>query len=124
MKILWAAVAALFLVVTAQADQYDLYRITQPNVLITTSRADLATFVALNDAGQKSAIRDLYKNLKSYGEIIEIQPGTVVRVDELHRDGLARVVVQGGRFAGSGSDSGFITQADLDHAVFLGNMNE
>jgi hypothetical protein len=64
MKKFWAAVAALFMLVTAQADQYDLYRITQPNVLITTSRADLATFVAMNDAGQKSAIRDLYKNLK------------------------------------------------------------
>jgi hypothetical protein len=59
MKILWATVAALFSVVTAQSDQYDLFRITRPNVLITTSRADLATFVALNHAGQKSAIREL-----------------------------------------------------------------
>jgi hypothetical protein len=50
--------------------------------------------------------------------------GTIVRVDEYHRDGLARVVAKGGRFVGSASDSGYITQSDLDNAVFLGKRDE
>ena len=111
MKILLSTLAALMLAVTSYAG--DLYQINNYNTLVTATRAELETFMYLNQTGQKSAIRALYNSLRASNALSNIQPGTYVEVTYYFNDGIAKIVWGGGNYAG------YIATADLSQ--FLGS---
>ena len=58
----------------------DIYRINNPESLVTASHEDLATFMALNARQMKQAVRDMYRRLESEGRLFNLQPGARVKV--------------------------------------------
>ena len=69
----------------------DIYRINNPNSLVTASHEDLATFMALNARHMTQAVRDMYRRLESEGGLFNLQPGALVKVVEYYDDGIARI---------------------------------
>ena len=91
----------------------DIYRINNPNSLVTASHEDLATFMALNARQMRQAVRDMYRRLESEGALFNLQPGARVKVVEYYDDGIARIEWAGGE------QTGYIAKDDL--SSFLGS---
>jgi hypothetical protein len=92
----------------------DIYRINNPNSLVTASHEDLATFMALNARHMTQAVRDMYRRLESEGALFNLQPGALVKVVEYYDDGIARIEW------GGGEQTGYIAKDDL--SAYLGSV--
>jgi|SRR6516162_1784155 hypothetical protein len=91
----------------------DLYRINNPNSLVTANRYDLETFMGLNQRHMKAAVRDMYNQLNSRGLLFNLQPGAIVEVTYYFNDGIAQIEWD------NGAHRGFIAKADLSR--YLGD---
>ena len=76
----------------------DIYRIHNPNSLVTANRGDLEVFMALNARHMKQAVRDLYYRLQAQGACFNLQPGTTVEVTMYYNDGTAKIEWGNGAF--------------------------
>jgi hypothetical protein len=91
----------------------DIYRINNPDSLVTARHEDLATFMALNTRQMKQAVRDMYRRLEAEGALFNLQPGARVKVVEYYDDGIARIEW------GGGEHTGYIAKNDL--SSYLGS---
>ena len=89
----------------------DVYRINNPNSLVTASHEDLATFMALNARHMTQAVRDMYRRLEREGALFNLQSGALVKVVEYYNDGIARIEW------GGGERTGYIAKDDLSSYV-------
>jgi hypothetical protein len=92
----------------------DIYRINNPNSLVTANHQDLATFMALNARHMTQAVREMYRRLESEGALFNLQPGALVKVVEYYDDGIARIEW------GGGEQTGYIAKNDL--SSYLGSV--
>jgi len=79
---------------TIAAQAGDLYRIFNPNSLVTARRSDLVTFMYLNRIHNKPAVRALYNSLAYQRLLVNFQPGAIVEVTSYYGDGTAQITGQ------------------------------
>ena len=106
---------AVLMALASQSFAGDIYRINNPNSLVTANRGDLDVFMALNARHMKQAVRDLYHRLEAQGALFNLQTGTTVEVTMYYNDGTAKIEW------GNGAFRGFINKEDL--ASFVGSNN-
>jgi TATA-box binding protein (TBP) (component of TFIID and TFIIIB) len=110
---LLSLVSVVLMALASQSFAGDLYRINNPNSLVTANRGDLEVFMALNARHMKQAVRDLYNRLAAQGALFNLQPGMAVEATMYYDDGTAKIEWGNGEFRG------FINKDDL--SSFLGS---